>query len=176
VRLPPEVRSEVAERVFREADAAGWSTLPQAQRVLLYEHWSRDPGIGGVLQRYFDLVRVRVYLKDTLLREYVRESALSPHRPLAALGISAERVQAHYSKPLGCRLVDGRIICWGTFRQWKSVAMAVFERARLARATPFAVVLVGSDPHAGNPEHAAMVDDACCRLGIVHVVRLDKGS
>jgi len=105
--------------------------LNDAERARRYEQWSRDPEIGGALAHYMDARKVRVYIKDSLLKPYERARLSgTEHEILGRLGIPADsEVSRRYIKPHGIEFADGKVVCWGNSRDWKHVLMAMFERA-----------------------------------------------
>jgi hypothetical protein len=90
-----------------------------------------------------DSGKVRVYIKDTLLKDYAGHRLADDVAPLRALGFSSPFAEAEetYVKPHGRRLLDGRIVCWGRAEDWKSILMALHERAYVREsARPHAAV------------------------------------
>src|SRR3990170_4641413 len=72
--VPDTVREQLRRQLWHIADRIGWIHLPPAQKSRHYEDWTRDPAIGGILARYIDMGQVRVYLKDSLLKDYLKHS------------------------------------------------------------------------------------------------------
>ena len=128
--VPDEVRKQLRKQLSAVADELGWMSLSTTEKRKLYEDWTRDPKYGGTLARYIDKGQVRVYLKDTILKDYTRAAGADPSRPLRLLKIPADAPVAQtYIKPHGRRLADGRVICWGRASDWKLVLMAMTERS-----------------------------------------------
>ena len=50
-----------------------------------YFLWSRDPLIGGKIERYGDRTEIRVYLKDSVMKNYSQARMADPSRPLRVL-------------------------------------------------------------------------------------------
>ncbi|MCY4011362.1 MAG: hypothetical protein OXG82_01460 [Gammaproteobacteria bacterium] len=72
-----------------------------------------------------------------------------------------------YLKPHGRRLADGKVICWGLSRDWKTVLMAVFERAHADEsAEPFAAVIMFPVGKCRQPAYRRMIETASNKLGI----------
>lgn len=88
--------------------------------------------MSGVLSHFMDARKVRVYIKDSLLKPYLR-SRLQDDWERVLLAINMDEQEAifrrAYNKPHGRQLFDGRVICWGNSREWKSILISVFERA-----------------------------------------------
>ena len=66
--LPRAIRDSLRERLWEAADRLEWAKLAQGDKARHYEVWTKDPSIGGVINRYIDGGKVRVYIKDTLLK------------------------------------------------------------------------------------------------------------
>jgi hypothetical protein len=71
-RMPEDVRTQVVSTVYRRADEVGWDRLPPHDRTKLLAAWVDDPAVGGVLAPYFPDYGIRVWLKDSTLKEYPR--------------------------------------------------------------------------------------------------------
>ena len=150
-------------------------SLPDTERARYYELWTRDASIGGQLAHVMDARKVRVYIKDSLVKPYVRARlSLNEAEVWRLLGLSSvDRSVHNYIKPHGRRTEDGKVIGWGRSRDWKSVLMAVFERGRAQTAfSSFGVVLLES----GKTEAEAsreLVREAARRLGIEKLAWLE---
>jgi len=174
VRIHENIRSGLRERLWLLADELNWSQLNWYEKSNYYETWTLDPEVGGLLANYMDQRRIRVYVKDTIMKGYVRSRQADPRTPLEALGIEldAESV-ATYERPHGRRLADGRVIVWGNAEDWKLVLTAVHERSYDAPgASTFAAVLMASNGKYSQPAAREMVQDAADKLGIKHLVWL----
>ncbi len=168
MRIPDDVRDRLRDLIWARADELGWAALNDAERARRYEQWTRESEIGGTLAHYMDARKVRVYIKDSLLKPYVRARLSGTEREiLGRLGISADgEVALRYIKPHGIAFADGKIVGWGNSRDWKLVLMAMFERSALRPgSSPFGTVLIES----GKTSDASirkLVGDAASRLGI----------
>ncbi len=170
--VPREMKHQVRERLWHLADEVGWFSLSPPNKATLYEQWTRADEIGGVLERFMDRGKVRVYLKDTLLKDYTRARLADERRPLQALGVGKTVCAVEkYTKPHGRRLADGEIVCWGRAEDWNSVLMATYERAYgLKGLVAFGAVLLNATGRFDEPAVRAMIDEAAKRLDIQHVV------
>lgn len=170
--IPTQVREELKRRLWEEADRIGWANLSAPEKAKRYEQWTMEPSIGGLLARYMDKGRVRVYLKDSLLKGYARTRLADATCPLRAAGVpEAAPVAETYVKPHGRRLADGRVICWGRAEDWKLVLMAVHERAFAVQGgVPFAAILMGSIGRFHEDCVKSVVEDAANKLGIRRLV------
>lgn len=173
--MPEDIRDGLRDKLWNTADDLGWASLNDSERSRHYEKWTRDPTIGGQLAHFMDPRKVRVYIKDSLIKPYERARLLASEPEIwRALGMTAptEAVET-FIKPHGCRLEDGRVICWGKSRDWKLVIMAVFERGKSRHeGRPFGAVLLetGKTPDATTRN---LVRDAAARLGVEKLVWLD---
>ena len=68
------------QRLWNEADRLGWSALSAKDKASITRCGPR-PQIGGRLAGFMDPRKVRVYIKDTLLKPYMRER-LSERKPV----------------------------------------------------------------------------------------------
>ncbi len=175
MRIPDDVRDRLREEIWSRADKLGWSALNDAERARRYEQWSREPEIGGALAHYMDARKVRVYIKDSLLKPYERARVSGTEREiLGRLGIPADsEVARRYIKPHGIEFADGKLVSWGNSRDWKLVLMAMFERAA---STPgscaFGTVLL-ENGKTGDAVTRKLVRDAAARLGVERMEWID---
>lgn len=170
--VPDHVRVRLKESLWRRADELEWLRLAPMEKSRSYENWTKAPGVGGLLQRYMPFGQVRVYIKDTLLKDYSRERQADPEVPMRLLGIDGGLdVEEFYVKPHGRRFGDGRVVCWGRASDWKSVIVAAFERAYLAGGgMPFAVVLTQASGRLAESDTRERVEELARRVGIQKVV------
>ena len=173
--VPDDIRNNIRARLWEEADSLRWSILLDNERADHYERWTRDPAFGGRLARYMDPRKVRVYIKDSLIKPYERSRLEGLHEHVWRLlefpdsGPPAK----HYTKPHGQRLTDGKVACWGNSRDWKLILMAAFERAHEQPGyQAFGAVLVESG-RTSDESRRRLVRDAGSNLGIQHLVWLD---
>jgi hypothetical protein len=172
MNLPDSVRDKLRERMWRIADEIDWLALGPSEKSLNYENWTKDPDVGGILQRYMALGQVRVYIKDSLLKDYPRSRRSDQEKPFRMLGIAeAATIGRVFIKPHGRLLADGRIICWGRAADWKTILLAVFERSfTIGNASPYAAVLTESAGKFSENRARAVVMEAAKRLLIETVI------
>jgi hypothetical protein len=165
--VPSSIRTPIKDLLWEIADKSNWNGMSLPDKAKMYERWTRDPEIGGVLRNYMDVGQIRVYIKDTLLKGYSRSTLSDPRRPLQALGIGDDVAFVdEYIKPHGRRLSDGRIVCWGRAEDWKTVLLAVHERAHLHGAMPFAAALLQTAGRFAEQHTQDIVQDAANKLQI----------
>lgn len=174
VRIPDPIRRGLRQKLWATADDLDWPRLDWYEKSAKYEDWTRDPEVGGLLANYMDQRQIRVYIKDTIMKGYVRSRQASAARPFSALGIDGEVESAEtWERPHGRRLEDGRVVVWGNADDWKLVLTAVHERSwGIPGARPFAAVLMYSVGKYAEPSVRAMVQDAAEKLKIERLVWL----
>jgi hypothetical protein len=174
--MPIEVRDRIRSKLWAKADELSWTRINVLERAKWYENWTRDKDVGGVISHFMDPRKVRVYIKDCLLKAYLRERLQNDwERVRRALEIDEQQqdfVRKFY-KPHGRELADGKIISWGGGRDWKLILISVFERAFVSgAATPYAAVMFETGKTT-NMDVQAMAVEAGGRLGLAKVVWTD---
>jgi len=175
-RIPDDIRDAIREAFWVQADAIGWSSLNDSERAGTYERWTNDPELGGKLAYFMDPRKVRVYIKDSLIKPYERARLLSTQGSIfECLGLSLPaNPKGIFIKPHGCVADDGRVVCWGKSRDWKLVLIAAFERAELnSEYSAFGVVLLETGKTSSDRSRN-LVRDVASRLGIHKVVWLES--
>lgn len=170
--VPEKVRREAKERLWAEADRLNWSSLSATDKSRYYTIWTETKDLGGRLGAYMDPRQVRVYIKDTLLKPYTRESSASPDLAFRVLGIAPDTPSvASYIKPHGRLLADQRQVAWSKASEWKATLMALHERA-FAKGRPFAAVLTEAGAKFATDDDRLVVESAAKKLGVEKVVWL----
>ena len=171
--IPLKVRNEIKEQLWREADRLDWSSLSASDKSRYYTNWTETTDIGGRLGSYMDPRQVRVYIKDTLLKAYTRETSANPALAFRVLGIEADvKIIETYIKPHGRLLANDRQVAWSKANDWKATLMALHERAFL-KGRPFGAVLTEASAKFSSVSDRAVVEDAARKLGIAKLVWLD---
>lgn len=169
--VPDNTRDQVRERLWRIADEIGWLALGPSDKTQYYDNWTKDPQVGGVLQRYMTVGQLRMYIKDTILKGYPSARRADQAKPFRMLGLPEDTPACVFIKPHGRRLPDGRIVCWGRAVDWKSVLMAVYERTySLSGATPYAAILTECGGKFLEQRVRDLITEAAKRLGIERLV------
>ena len=168
MKIPDVVRRDLRSKLWSIATELDWCRLSWQERTRHYETWTMDSDIGGLLSNYMDQQRIRVYIKDTLLKGYGPSRQASSSVAFRALGISPRvDVAEEYDQPHGQRLSDGRVIAWGRASDWKLVLAAVHERTYRAHGVRrYAAVLLSANGKYHQPQVREMVQNAADRLGI----------
>jgi hypothetical protein len=174
MKIPEGLYANIRDRLWAQGDQRGWLSLSDAQKSALYEQWIAEEEVGGVLSRFLDKANIRVYLKDTVMKPYVRERTKEAKPVLRAAGLTGDEVATQeYIKPHGRLLFDRRVVCWGLAKDWKAVLLAAYERAYRNLGKPYAAVLLRGVGKMAQPSERQMVEDLAGRLSIEKVVWLD---
>lgn len=171
--VPTKIKKAIKDRLWAEADKLNWSSLSAADKTRYYTIWTETKEVGGVLGSYMDPRQVRVYIKDTLLKPYTRETSASPEKAFRVLGIAQDAPTiAAFIKPHGRLLADNRQIAWSKASEWKATLMALHERS-FDKGVPFAAVLTEAGGKFSTKQDRSVVESAAMKLGIENVVWLD---
>jgi len=159
--VPEDVVEKIFRRLFQDADAVGWTNLADKQRSKHYEQWVESPEVGQVLLKYIAQDRVRVWIKDRVMKEYTRarygvgkysgfvaQTNLDPSELLSrALGPSWEQEGDKIEiKPFRVAAVSGdrRVrFCWGAGKDFKHLVWAALE-GRAVSDEEWVLCVVGS--------------------------------
>jgi len=171
MKIPDDVRNRIRDLIWERATNLGWHELPDNEKARHYEQWTREPAIGGTLGHYMDPRKVRVYIKDSLLKPYERARVSGTEQDiLGALGIDPMlEVAQRFIKPHGLRFVDGQIIGWGKSRDWKHILMAMYERGALNPGTTALGAVLLESGKTPDARTRGMVRGAATRLGIARL-------
>lgn len=174
IRIPGLVRSGLRDKLWGLADKLDWGRRDWQEKSAQYEIWTRDLEVGGILANYMDHRQIRVYIKDTIMKGYIRSRCADENVPFGALGIKSNPLVAGvFERPHGRLLADGRMLAWGNAEDWKLVLTAMFERCWAKKETrPFGAVLMFSVGKYETPQTRKMVKQAAALLGIEKLVWL----
>ena len=175
MRVPEDIRNQIRDQLWAVAEEIGWSDLSDVERARYYEMWTRDTAIGGRLGHFMDPRKVRVYIKDSLLKPYGRARlSETEHAVMSHLGLSSNEVFVQtYIKPHGRRMADGRIVCWGKSRDWKLILMAGFERAHETKNGRAHAIVLKETGKTTTGSVRALIRDAARRLGVDRLEWID---
>lgn len=175
MRIPDEVRDRIRDLIWERATDLDWSGLTDTDRSRYYEQWTCEASIGGTLAHYMDPRKVRVYIKDSLLKPYERARVSGTEQDIrAALEVDpALEVVHRYIKPHGLRFVGGQIIGWGKSRDWKLILMAMYERNALSPGSSALGTVLLESGNTVDTSARILVRGAAERLGIARVVWID---
>jgi hypothetical protein len=174
--VPSDIRNQVRDRVWRQAREMGWIEMSLPDKATQYAHWVADPEVGGLLAKFMEPRAIRVYLKDTIVKQYVVNERRDSGLARTALRISADaEILREYQKPAGIAFTDGKVIAWGRADDWKTIVTAMHERM-FGRPgfTSHGVLLTKAVPRYLHGAQRALVEDAAKKLGIGSVVWMDS--
>ncbi|MEG3923331.1 hypothetical protein [Microcoleus sp. T3_D1] len=123
-----EIKKDVMRRVHKIADEADWRHLTINQRTLYYKNWTSNPEIGGRLSQIMELERVRVYLKDTVMKSYSRTQRLDIRTLIASMSLPCEYVTQKFIKPQGLLCNGTDLYTLTVAKEWKTALLSAFER------------------------------------------------
>jgi len=175
--VPEQVRQQLKDKLWQTADQIGWLSLSPTDKSRHYENWTRDPEIGGLIAKFIPIGDVRVYLKDTLLKDFALQRLGDGSTPCRVLGITErDKIAKKFVKPHGRQLQDGRIISWGRASAWKAILMATYERtyAEGKHAKAFGITLTHAVGRYKETKFRQMVERAAHELRIEKVVWLEQ--
>lgn len=171
--VPTEIRAAIKERLWADADRLDWELLGPAEKSRHYKQWT-DSDIGRILAAHMDARGVRVYIKDTLLKDYGREK-LNSHEGVVLRVIDKPKsaVVESFIKPHGFRFADGTFTAWGRADDWKSLLGALFERSFGRKDPELCVMLFRAAPRYVSKSSRELVETAARRLGVSRCVWFD---
>jgi hypothetical protein len=173
--VPDGLRQQLRDRLWRLADELGWRHLPAAEKSRWYGIWAESDEIGKKLHGFIDPLKTRVYIKDTLLKDYQRSAISDPRTPLLYLGFDPGEVVVvrTFEKPYGLQVGQNLLVAWGKAADWKAVLMAVHERAFVAKGIPYGAVMLEAGARFQSEQERAVVKSASDLLGIRHLAWVD---
>jgi len=129
LKLPENPRQEIVRRVREMADKADWCHLKIHERSALYRQWCNDPTIGGELAKLGGPDSVRVFLKDTVIKQYLKEKRPVLKDLLKQMGLECKRVTREYEKPEAQLCDNRRLYTLAVAKEWRVAIFSAFERA-----------------------------------------------
>ncbi len=173
--VPIAIRESMKKHLWDLADKINWLNLSNTERSRYYANWTREEDIGDILSQYMDLVKVRVFIKDRIMKGYISERSSDPKRCFRILGIEDESmIIRNFKNPSGVILKDGRLICWGRAAEWKSILLSTFERCyEQSNLKSHAIVFFGSFGLYKDLQKRTMIEAAGNVLSINKIVWVD---
>jgi hypothetical protein len=187
--LTRDLETRIVQLMFEQAEAAGWTYLPDRQRTEMYNRWVQDPEVGGRLQAFMTAEEARVWVKDGVMKEYARAIyGVGKYAPLVgnpaagprqlvqrALGPAWEvDLSTREIKPLRLLARKGEDtvhFTWGPGRDLKHLLWAALTAEAAGDVTPWVLCLVGSfeRPIPADEKALHLRLGERCGLQIVHV-------
>lgn len=163
-----QIKKSVAKKVHSIADKIDWSHLTIPERQKCYEEWTDDPEIGGTLSKIIEPRRVRVYLKDTIMKEYAKSKRPELRKLLASLSYSYNTVSKEYVKPISLFCDGNKMYTIAVAKEWKIALLSAFERGYEVKNIKENLLFV-IDHTSGrfvDNSFRELIEDASNRLGI----------
>ena len=123
-----ELKKVVTQHVHELADSIDWTHLTVSERQKYYELWTNDPQIGGTLSRILPSHRIRVYLKDTIMKSYSRKQRPAIVDLLSLMSVSYEHISQTFVKPQAVLCDSNKLYTLVAAKEWKVAIMSAFER------------------------------------------------
>jgi len=123
-----EVKKSITKLVHTIADNADWSHLTIPERQKYYEAWTSAPEIGGALGEVVGPNRVRVYLKDTIMKTYSKNKQPELTGLLRSFSYSFEVINNRYVKPIGMLCNGKDLYTISPAKEWKAAVLSAYER------------------------------------------------
>lgn len=163
----------VTERVHEIADKADWQHLTIPQRKKFYEEWTEDPQIGGLLSRVMEPHRIRVYLKDTVMKNYSRKQKPNLQNLLEGMSLEFLEINKQFIKPEALLLDQTKLYTLTIAKEWKGAIMSAFERGYEIGSLEINTVFITDHTNGRfvDKYYRDLIDCAARKLGIqVHWV------
>ncbi|MDO8605942.1 MAG: hypothetical protein Q7R40_05365 [Phaeospirillum sp.] len=173
--VPDVIRAEVRDYLWAEADRLYWSTLSAGEKARWYGIWTESEAVGRRLAPFLDPRKIRVYIKDTLLKSYTRERMADVGPVMRLLGLPPEEEAVReFIKPHGRLFADGRLVAWSKAVDWKLTLMTIHERAfTIHGARAYGVALLEAATKHPDESTRAVVNEAARRLSVERLVWID---
>lgn len=166
--IEAEIKQIVTERVRGIADRIDWQHLTIPEKNRYYVTWTNDPEIGGLLATIMDPGSVRVYLKDSIIKQYVRGKLPELDTLLRPLGFTYHTISRRFIKPIGILCDNRDLYTLAVAKEWKNAIMSAHERgcgvAQLRRNIVFI-----TDYTTGrfvDLDYQRLIEGAASRLGV----------
>ncbi len=163
-----EIKRKITKQVHKMADEADWLHLNIPERQRHYEAWTADPQIGGQLSQVMPANRVRVYLKDTVLKQYSKTRRTPIIQLLNTMGTECQRVTHKFQKPEAILCDGSRLFTLAAAKDWRNALTSAFERAYELDSKQENVLIL-TDHTAGrfvDLSYRKVIEDAATRLEV----------
>lgn len=127
------IKLKITKEIYAIADEIDWLHLTISERQKHYEIWTADPNIGGQLEEVIDPRRVRVYLKDTIMKQYSKSKRPDLKKLLSQYSITYEKITREFSKPVSLLCDTRDLYTLAVAKEWKTAIMSAFERGYSVR-------------------------------------------
>jgi len=163
-----EVKREVERHVHQVADELDWPHLNIEQKKIHYEAWTNDEDIGGRLRQVIDPGKVRVYLKDTIMKRYFRNQRPCLPDFLRSLSVAYGSITQTFIKPEALLSSSHDLFTLTVAKEWKVAVMSAYERGfevkHLRRNVVF--VLEHTSGRFVDQSYKDLINTAGAKLGV----------
>ncbi len=163
-----QIKKNVAKKIHSIADKADWSHLSIPERQKYYEEWTDDPEIGGTLAQIMEPRRIRVYLKDTIMKDYAKSKRPELKKLLGSLSYSYIIASKNYIKPVGLLCDGNKLYTISVAKEWKISLLSAFERGYEVKNIKENVLFI-IDHTSGrfvDNSYRKLIEDSSSRLGV----------
>jgi len=163
-----QVKKNIAKIIHSIADKADWSHLTIPERQRYYEGWTNDPEIGGALAQIMEPSRIRVYLKDTIMKDYAKSKRPELKKLLKSLSYSYNVTSKEYTKPVGLLCDQNKLYTLSVAKEWKIALLSAFERGYDVKNIKENVLFI-IDHTSGrfvDKSYRKLIDDSSSRLAV----------
>jgi hypothetical protein len=169
---PQIVRSDILElvrdRVYQKANQADWLHLTIPEKKELYEKWTEDPEIGGLLRTIMPVRNIRVYLKDTYMGEYSRSKKIHIRELLKSMGVTCSSIDQEFIKPEAILCDQSKLYTVSRAKDWKIALINSFERAKQNSSISKNIMYLTEHTNGmySDVKYRELIEDAGNRLGV----------
>lgn len=164
-RIPRDQVKSVVTALYAAADRLDWEHLSANARTDLYDEWTTDSEIGGVLTKYMSSENARSWIKDGPMKEYGRarlgagryaefgsSAGLTPESVVTrVLGPTAQIIPNSFGvKPLHC-LAEAKgattYVAWDAAKNLRHLVWAAVNHLSIHTGHTAVVVLLETLSH-----------------------------
>lgn len=163
-----QIKKNIAKKIHLIADKVDWSHLSIPERQKYYEEWTDDPNIGGVLSQIMEPRRIRVYLKDTIMKDYAKSKRPELRKLLGSLSYSCNVAIKEYIKPVGLLCDKNKLYTIAVAKEWKIALLSAFERGYEAKNVKENILFI-IDHTSGrfvDISYRKLIEDSSAKLGV----------
>ncbi|MFB9992518.1 hypothetical protein ACFFLM_11125 [Deinococcus oregonensis] len=123
------IKIQVTGKIHALADQADWCHLNITQKTRLYESWILDPTLGGRLAALMGTEKVHRYIKDTVMRAYMRTKRPDLPTMLKRMSFRHTHLVQSYEKPHALLYDHTHLYTLTVAKEWRMALLSAYERA-----------------------------------------------
>lgn len=187
--LPDALRRNVLTLLYQQAEELGWIELSVAAKSELYNRWTADPVVGGLLLPYLGSEhRVRTWIKDAAMLHFLK--ALEGRGPTAAFvprafrgineiavaacgadwSVDPESVALNPDRFIAINGEKSCLVIWGSRRNFRHLLWAAMNAEHEVTEAPVIVVTSYRNDPVSPADHAKQ--EAIAQRSGIHLVQL----